>query len=109
MEARRLRPPELRVPELRDQLGRRGLDTRGLKAEMAEGLQAALDSEGTRRGDAEGRCKRDGGWRCEGRDGGGCRCEGWEMGWALRARLGASRRSGGAAGPEGLPGREPPA
>uniref|UniRef100_A0A672URY2 SAP domain-containing protein n=1 Tax=Strigops habroptila TaxID=2489341 RepID=A0A672URY2_STRHB len=47
MEVRRLR-----VPELRDELGRRGLDTRGLKAELAERLQAALEAEGARRGPA---------------------------------------------------------
>uniref|UniRef100_A0A8C3Y646 SAP domain-containing protein n=1 Tax=Catharus ustulatus TaxID=91951 RepID=A0A8C3Y646_CATUS len=65
MEARRLR-----VPELRDELGRRGLDTRGLKSELTERLQAALDGEGARRDGAEGRCERERGWRCEGWAGG---------------------------------------
>lgn len=74
MEARRMR-----VQELRDELGRRGLDTRGLKGELADRLQSALDSEGARRGEAagaEGRCERERGSRCEGCRGTGGRFAG---------------------------------
>lgn len=93
MEARRLR-----VPELRDELGRRGLDTRGLKSELAERLQAALDGEGARRDGAEGRCKR--------RGAGGVR-GGREVCWALREGLGARLHSGAGLALRGPAGREP--
>ncbi|BEJ10753.1 hypothetical protein CspHIS471_0101750 [Cutaneotrichosporon sp. HIS471] len=50
---------KLKVVELRDELSQRGLDTRGLKKDLAERLTAAIEANGVETGDDEGEVQGD--------------------------------------------------